>query len=135
VQADAAAELVALQVYKVRRQRGRATTSIDIDLVRDVFTELAGHSPQCNCGACEAACYTDPERVLATALHWPRDPRRSTRVPDDGLTAEDPPPPRSYCVGGCGRTILDADDPEAWLVTEMTSGYMRVRCPTCQGDT
>ncbi len=73
---DAAAEIVALRLYSVARQHGRAPLSPD--LVLDVFAELATHPGECGCGACEAARHTTPQRALATALHWPRDPRRRT---------------------------------------------------------
>jgi hypothetical protein len=72
---DAAAELVALHLYRVRRQQGQALSP---DLVHDVFAELATHPGDCGCGVCEAARHTTPQRALATALHWPRDLRRRT---------------------------------------------------------
>jgi len=48
--------------------------------------------------------------------------------------ATDELPPRGYCVGGCGRNIVEADDPGAWLVTEDRTTHHRVRCPACQGN-
>jgi hypothetical protein len=70
---DAAAETVALYLYRIRRERGQALSP---DLALDVFAEMAGHPADCDCGVCEAARHTTPQRALATALHWPRMPRR-----------------------------------------------------------
>ena len=46
-----------------------------------------------------------------------------------------------YCAGGCGANITDAEnyDPlgvgliRPWLFTDTPRGYLRVRCPGCQG--
>jgi hypothetical protein len=56
-------------------------------------------------------------------------------TPDDSLTTAELPRPPS-CAGGCEASILDADDAEAWTVTDnVTDEYMRVWCPTCLGNT
>jgi hypothetical protein len=56
---------------------------------------------------------------------------------DDGPATDEIIPPRAFCVGGCGRNIVDAGDDPAevirWLVTTIRDGYMRMRCPSCQG--
>jgi hypothetical protein len=57
----------------------------------------------------------------------------------DVVTAE--PPPRSYCVGGCGRSFLHlvaddgmAVDPEftRWAIGVGADGYTLAWCPVCR---
>lgn len=51
---------------------------------------------------------------------------------DDGPTTPEIPP-RAYCLGGCGRNIVDVAeiDASSWEPFDDGDGYTRVICPDC----
>jgi len=61
-----AADIVALEVLRVARERGEPVTIV---LVREVIRELSDHASHC-CEACEAARKVPPDLVYLVARAW-----------------------------------------------------------------
>jgi hypothetical protein len=61
-----AADIVALEVLRMARERGEAVT---IGLTREVMGELSGHESVC-CEACEAARKVSLDHVHVVASKW-----------------------------------------------------------------